>query len=320
MPDRRLAKSRGLDYDSSRGGWKGIWVLVRWCIAVLAMWLGAAAAQAEDVVLLFSSPNFEGDQLRVTGDVRNLSDYDMNDEISSMIVLGGEWAIYPHKDFGGAGIRVPPGRYANMDAVLFQNNEMSSIRLVAPTRVEPPPPPKLADLKVKGEGRAGYQAEIEGEGEARIVKNLTFRGITVYVTVTNAGKADASATTLVIQPAGSMAEYLKYVSGGKHPCAEREVPWPAEAGKAITCTALKSGDVVATGSGPKLTCDIPALAVGKAARCAGTFSVLYNWVVPDFGDWSISATADSGDKAKESNEKNNGTTFTVAKDDLPPLE
>ena len=295
-------------------------MLVRWCFAVLAMWLGAAIAHAEDVVLLFTSPNFEGDQLRVTGDVRNLRDYDMNDEVSSMIVLGGEWAIYPHKDFGGAGIRVPPGRYANMGDVLFENNELSSIRLLKPTRVEPPPKPKLSDLKLKGEGRAGYQAIVEGEGEARTVKNVTFRGIAIYVTVTNSGQAEAAATTLVIQPAGAMSDYVKYISGGKHPCAEREVPWPAEAGKQITCTALKSGDIVATASGAKLTCNIPALAVGKSARCAGTMSVLYNWVVPDFGDWSISATADSGDKVSESNEKNNSTTIKIGKDDLPPLE
>lgn len=295
-------------------------MLTRCCFALLAILMSAAAAHAEDVVILYSSPDFGGEQLRVTGDVPNLSDYDMNDEVSSMIVLGGEWAIFPHKNYRGAGIRVPPGRYPNMAAVLFENNELSSLRLLTPTPPPPPPKPKLADLKLKSDARSGYQAVIEGEGETRAVKNVTFRGVTVYVTVTNTGEADSAASTLVIAPGKAMADYVKYISGGKHPCAEREVPWPAEAGRQIACTALKSGDIVASASGAKLSCDIPALAIGKSARCVGVMSVLYNWVVPDFGDWLLSASADAGGTVKESSEKNNGADIKVAKDDLPPFE
>lgn len=296
--------------------------MLRLCALVLAsVWVWAAAAHAEDAVILYSSPDFKGDQLKVTGDVRNLRDYDFNDQVSSMVVLGGEWAIYPDKNFGGAGIRVPPGNYPNMESVLFENNEMSSIRKLTSTPPPPPPKPKLPDLQRKVDARSGYQGTITGEGDAKVANDVTFRGITVYATVSNSGEAAADATTLTIEPGGSMADFRKYIAAAQSPCSDRQVPWADKAGKAITCTALKSGDIQASGSGPVATCAVPALAVGDSVRCVATLSVLYNWVVPDFGDWKITAVIDPGGKLKESSKKNNGdgAEIKVTRDELPAI-
>lgn len=296
--------------------------LIRLWLAILAaLWLGAGLARAEDKVILYSSPDFKGDALEVRGDVANLRDYDFNDEVSSMVVLGGEWAIYPDKNYGGVGIRVPPGNYPNMESVLFKNNDMSSIKLVRPTPPPPPPKAKLPDLQRKADARSGYLATIAGEGPARTVSNVTFRGITAYVTVTNSGEADADATTLTIEPADSMADFRRYISPGLQPCPAGQVPWPAKNGQIATCTAIKSGDIVAKPSGAKLSCAVPALAIGSSARCVGTLSVLYNWVVPELGDWHIVAVANAGDDIKESSKKNNGAgaEIDIGKDDLPAI-
>ena len=78
--------------------------------------LAAPAAAAE--LILYSSPNFEGEALRVTGDVPNLREFRFNDEASSIVVLSGEWEIYPDKNYGGAGVLVPSRKAAGHEAAL----------------------------------------------------------------------------------------------------------------------------------------------------------------------------------------------------------
>ena len=55
--------------------------------------LAAPAAAAE--LILYSSPNFEGEALRVTGDVPNLREFRFNDEASSIVVLSVSYLLLP---------------------------------------------------------------------------------------------------------------------------------------------------------------------------------------------------------------------------------
>lgn len=295
-------------------------VKFRWLVLALAAVFAAPVAAAEDMIILYSSPNFKGKELRVTGNVANLSDYRMNDEVSSLRVISGEWGIYEHKDFKGKAVRVPPGDYPNMESVLFENNEMSSVGLLKPTPPPPPPKAKLPDLRRTVDARTGYDATLEGEGEARIATEVRFRGLTAFVTVSNQGEAPAGPSTLTIEPGKALSPYIGYIAEGRHNCPDGQVPWPETAGGQAACIGLKSGDILANKAGDTMVCAIPALAPGDTARCAAVFSVLYNWLVPQFGDWSIVAVVDSSGKIAESNEKNNGAGAEIAVkgDDLPP--
>lgn len=276
------------------------------------MGLAAPAMAAE--VILYSKPNFEGEVLRVTGDVPNLRDFRFNDETSSMVVVSGQWEIYPDKNYGGTGIGVPPGRYPNMEAVLFENNELSSIRIHVPKG--PPPPPPKPDLTRKVDARSGYDATIEGGA----VTALRFRGLTAYVTVRNDSEVDAGASTLRIEPGKKMGDVSAYIAPGGNPCSNKQAPWPGANGGQTACTPNNSGDVVAkpTDDGA-MTCAIPALKINETARCVAVFSAGYSWLVPPIGDWNIVATADAANRVKESNEKNNGAgeQIRVKADNLP---
>ena len=275
-----------------------------WC----CLYLAGPAAAAE--IILYSSPNFQGKSLRVTGDVPSLREYRFNDEVSSLVVLSGEWALYEDSNFQGNGIRVPPGSYPEMGAVLMDNNELSSLR---PLTTAAPPQAKLPDLVTSIEARSGFI------GDPSNPASITFRGVTAYVTITNRGEGRASASTLAI--VAGPDEMTPYRAAGFHPCAKAEMPWPERAGGAASCSRLKSGDLVAKPSGAAMTCAIPALEPGASARCAVTFSVLYSWLVPQLTGWTITATADSGRKLKESDRGNNGgdSPLKVSPDTLLPL-
>ena len=278
-------------------------------MALMAFAGTAAAAE----VILYARPNFEGKALRVTGDVANLREFRFNDETSSMIVVSGEWEIYPDRDYGGAGVLVPPGRYASMDEVLFRNNVLSSLKIHV--RRGPPPPPPMPDLTRTVDARTGFDATLEGGA----VTDLRFRGLTAFVTVTNDSDVDAGASTLRIEPGRRMAAVATYISPGGNPCGERKAPWPSQPGGQTSCTDLRAGDLVAKADNAAMTCVIPALKARASARCVAVFSAAYTWLVPPIGDWSITATADAANRVKESNEKNNGSgdQIRVKGDSLP---
>lgn len=286
---------------------------MRRLLIALATLVTFAAPAAAAEVILYSSPNFEGEALRITGDVPNLRQFSFNDEASSMIVVSGEWEIYPDRNYGGAGIGVPPGRYATMEEVLFENNELSSIRLHV--RAGPPPPPPKPDLTRDVDARSGFDATLE----AGAVKDLRFRGLTAYVTVTNPSDVTAGASTLRIEPGKKMGAVATYIAPGGNPCGNGKAPWPGRNGGQTACAANRGGDVVAKADDDAMTCAIPALSPGASARCVAVFSAGYSWLVPPIGDWNIVATADAANRVKESNEKNNGAgeQIRVKGDELP---
>lgn len=283
---------------------------MRRVLFALAALLGLTASAGAAEVILYSSPNFKGDALRVTGDVANLRDFRFNDEASSMVVISGEWEIYPDKNFGGAGVLVPPGEYPNMESALFKNNELSSLRV----HVRKGPPPK-PDLTRDVEARSGYDATIE----AGVVKDLRFRGLTAFVTVTNKSEADAGASSVKIAPGKKMGDVAAYIAPGGNPCGSGKAPWPQKNGGQTACIGLKGGDIAGKPDGDGISCAIPALKAGASARCVAVFSAAYTWLVPPIAEWNITATVDPANKVKEANEKNNGAgeQVRVKGDDLP---
>jgi hypothetical protein len=278
---------------------------------IWAMALGGQAAAAE--LILYSSPNFQGKSLRVTGDVPNLREYRFNDEVSSLVVLSGEWALYEDSNYGGKAVRVPPGSYPEMGAVLMDNNELSSLRPLTPAAPPPPPPPKLPDLTISTDARSGFV------GDSTQPDSVTFRGVIAFVTVANKGEGRAAASTLTIEPGPD--ELAPYRAAGANPCPRGEFLWPASAGGPAACVRLRTGDVLAKPAGAGLSCAIPALDPGDSARCAVSFSVPYTWLVPTVAEWTITATADSGRKIREADERNNAGDgpARIAPDALPAL-
>jgi hypothetical protein len=269
---------------------------------------GRQAAAAE--LILYSSPNFQGKSLRVTGDVPSLREYRFNDEVSSLVVLSGEWALYEDSNYGGKAVRVPPGSYPEMGAVLMDNNELSSLRPLAPAA---PPPQKLPDLVTEIDARSGFT------GDPALPDSITFRGVVAYVTVTNQGEGRAPASTLTVEAGPD--ELAPYRASGANPCPRGEFPWPESPGGSAACKRLRADDVLARPAGAGLSCAIPALEPGKSARCVASFSVPYTWLVPAVTGWTITATADSGRKIREADERNNAGDgpARVPPDTLPTL-
>ncbi|MFT3809629.1 MAG: beta/gamma crystallin-related protein [Micropepsaceae bacterium] len=287
----------------------------RWLSAFAACLALAGSASAFEAIL-YSKPDFQGEALRITGDIPNLRDrpYRFNDETSSMVVISGEWEIYPDKDYGGAGILVPPGRYPSMEAVLFENNELSSIRVHV--RKGPPPPPPKPDLTRKVDARTSFDATLD----AGKVTAFRFRGLTAYVTVTNESDVDAAASTLRVDLGKKMSALAAYIAPGGAVCGNGKAPWPAKNGGQMTCAPNQGGDIPgkATDDGA-VTCAIPALKAKASARCVAVFSAAYSWLVPPLAEWNIVATADAANRVKEENEKNNGAgeQVRVKGDELP---
>ena len=286
--------------------------MLRWLSAIAACLTLAAPAAALEAIL-YSKPNFEGDALRITGDVPNLREFRFNDETSSMVVISGEWEIFPDRNYGGAGILVPPGRYPTMESVLFENNELSSIR--QHIRKGPPPPPPKPDLTRTVDARSGYDATL-ADGK---VTELRFRGITAYVTVTNTSEVDAGASTLRVEPGKKMGAVATYLGPGGNSCGDGKAPWPAKNGGPTTCTPNQRGDITGKAADGAVTCAIPALKPKASARCVAVLSAAYSWLVPPITEWNIVATADAANRVKEANEKNNGAgeQIRVKGDELP---
>ena len=269
-------------------------------------------------LVLYKSGGYGGDALDVIADVPELDEYGFDDNVSSFQVIEGFWQLCEGENYTSTCITVGPGAYPDLGAIGLRNNALESVRRMQPPG--PPPPPPRPDLTRKVEARASYDAIIEGEGEARIVNEVAFRGITVRVTVRNEGSVAAEASTLRIEPGKKMADVASYIAVGEHECGAGTIPWPAKEGGPTTCAPVQKGEIVAKTDGAGANCAIPKLEPGDSARCVAVFSVLYNYLVPQFGDWYVVAVADSGNRVKEDSEKNNGAgeQIRVKGDDLPP--
>lgn len=299
-------------------------IVRRLLIAVAALALAAGVGHAKKAaeptwrILLYEDDNYGGEVKEFTDDVADLDDFDFDNETSSFVIIEGYWELCEDPNYRGTCVQFGPASSPDMKRAGLRNDRVESIRrMKAPG---PPPPPPKPDLTRTVEARSGYDAVFTGEGDARVVASVAFRGITVRVTVKNGGETPAGASTLRIEPGAKMAGALSYVAAGEHSCGAGKVPWPSKEGRQADCVALQKGEVLATPAGTALTCAVPKLEPGESAKCVGVFSVLYNYLVPQFGDWYVVATVDAGKKVDEENEKNNGAgdQIKVKGDDLPP--
>ncbi len=301
-------------------------MIARLLLAVTALLLAAGTAQAQRPkpppqeswrIILYKSPDFKDDSLDLANDEAELDHRNFDGNVSSFVIISGYWQLCEKEYYRGFCVELGPGSYPNMGAAGMRNNELESVRRM---KVPTPPVKPKPDLVRRVDARAGYDATIEGEGEARLVTEVVFRGVTVRVTVSNDGPGEAAASQLRIAPGDKLSAVSSYIAAGEHECGTGKIPWPAKEGRQTTCTALAKGEIAATADGNAMTCTIPKLQPGSSARCVAVFSVLYNYLVPQFGDWYIVATVDAGKKIGEENEKNNGAgdQIRVKGDDLPP--
>jgi len=78
-------------------------------------------------VELFSGPRFEGADIGLSRDIRNLTDIGFNDRAGSILIREGRWEFCEHADFRGQCVVYGPGRYSFLEQM---NNRISSMRRV----------------------------------------------------------------------------------------------------------------------------------------------------------------------------------------------
>ncbi|WP_300542268.1 beta/gamma crystallin-related protein [Maricaulis sp.] len=83
----------------------------------------SASAAAQEIIL-YDGPNFTGQQVRVTGQVNNLSAMRFNDRASSLRVVSGQWEVCQHDDFNGT-CEVHSGDARSLGRM---NNQITSLR------------------------------------------------------------------------------------------------------------------------------------------------------------------------------------------------
>lgn len=84
--------------------------------------LGTAASAQE--IILYDGPNYTGQQVRVTGDVRNLQSMGFNDRASSFRVVRGEWELCQHDDYNGTCIT----HASDQPSLGRMNDQITSLR------------------------------------------------------------------------------------------------------------------------------------------------------------------------------------------------
>ncbi len=65
-------------------------------------------------IALFEHPNFTGRMIVLCRLNPNLHKLEFEDQVSSVIVIGGTWKIYEHRNYEGGSRRLPPGNYGRL--------------------------------------------------------------------------------------------------------------------------------------------------------------------------------------------------------------
>ena len=82
-------------------------------------------------IILYKDYEFGGDSIAIEDAVSDLSEYDFNDCVSSLVIEDGEWDFYRDVDFeGDYGITLGPGDYPNVDDLGISNDDLSSLKPV----------------------------------------------------------------------------------------------------------------------------------------------------------------------------------------------
>ena len=123
----------------------------------------AGGAQAAEI-RVYKQPNFSGESLTVTGEVRDFSSRKFQDQISSIVVRSGRWELCSRPNFGGDCMILERGEYPRLDEKLYHRVE--SARLVE-SRAEGPRDRYAGDRPRRHRGEASVielysRADFEG--------------------------------------------------------------------------------------------------------------------------------------------------------------
>jgi hypothetical protein len=94
---------------------------------LLAALLLAPAAYAAEMTI-YLQPNFQGKQVTLDGNTKNLADIGFTDQASSLVVRSGRWELCTQPEFRGDCVTMGPGEYQSLDQKL--NHRIESARLV----------------------------------------------------------------------------------------------------------------------------------------------------------------------------------------------
>ncbi len=92
----------------------------------------AAFAQGRDSVTIYREQDFRGDQRRLSGELRNFNDVNLNDRVSSIRVDGGTWEFCEDADFHGR-CMIVRSDISNLAGSSY-DDKFSSVRPVADRR------------------------------------------------------------------------------------------------------------------------------------------------------------------------------------------
>lgn len=92
--------------------------------------LGACAmginAHAADLTL-YTDDNFQGRQLNVVIDLRQLGTMNFNDRTSSLVIEKDVWVLCSGEDFSGKCVTLEPGRYGSLQDLGLED-DLTSVR------------------------------------------------------------------------------------------------------------------------------------------------------------------------------------------------
>ena len=122
-----------------------------------AVALAAAGAQAAEMQV-FKQPNFTGDSITLSGEMRDLSGRGFQDQISSIQVRSGRWQVCTQPNFAGDCTTLERGTYPSLDSRFMHRIE--SARVLQDRVARPSAPAFARDSDVASielYGRPGFE-------------------------------------------------------------------------------------------------------------------------------------------------------------------
>ncbi|MES2015756.1 MAG: beta/gamma crystallin-related protein [Pseudomonadota bacterium] len=114
-------------------------------------WVSAAASAGE--LTLFAGPGFQGRDLSVRSEIRDLTQFDFNDRTSSIVVRSGRWEACVDADFRNRCQIYEPGEYPDLERM---GNAITSVREIEGGRGDE-----------RGDNRGDDRGERRGEHRGR---------------------------------------------------------------------------------------------------------------------------------------------------------
>jgi len=85
------------------------------------------ASSDRPAIMVFEDEDWRGDARTFTNANSDVRDFNFNDKISSLIVLGSDWEVFDNIEFRGASKQFSPGAVSSLKPVGF-NDKISSLR------------------------------------------------------------------------------------------------------------------------------------------------------------------------------------------------